>query len=160
MTPFLEEIIEVPMRVGFSSSLSGLRTVDFFLIFPRVFASGLSWLPLTGFDFAGLVGWFILAPLSRNPRSQSGSFSRFVKSGVCAMRFGVHPCSLAHCGAPWLVAWRPCHCLITAGLATMDGPQLASSDESQLCCRLSYGGTVPVYWLRGVFPCFDHLPSF
>ena len=66
------------MRVGFSSSLSGLRTVDFFLIFPRVFASGLSWLPLMGFDFAGLVDWFILAPLSRNPRSQSGPFSRFV----------------------------------------------------------------------------------
>ena len=81
-------------------------------------------------------------------------------SGVCAMRVGVRPCSLAHCGAPWLVAWRPCHCLITAGLATMDGPQLASADESQLCCRPSHGGTAPVDWLRGVFPGFDHLPSF
>ena len=43
------------MRVGSSSSLSGLRTVDLFPVFPRVFAPGLSWLPLTGFDFAGLV---------------------------------------------------------------------------------------------------------
>ena len=48
---------------------------------------------------------------------------------------------------------------MTAGLATVDGPQLASSDESQLCGRLSRGGTVPVDWLRCVFPCFDHLPS-
>ena len=76
------------------------------------------------------------------------------------MRVGVPPCSLAHCGAPWLVASWPCHCLITAGLASMDGPQLVSSDESQLCERPPRGGTVPVDWLRGIFPCFDHLPSF
>ena len=55
MVPFLQETIEVPMRVGSSSSLSGLSTVDFFPVFPRVFAPGLSWLPLPGFDFAGLV---------------------------------------------------------------------------------------------------------
>ena len=78
MAQFLEETIEVPMRVGSSSSLSGLRTVDFFLVFPRVFAPGLSWLPLTGIDFAGLVDWLILAPWSRNPQSLSGPFSRFV----------------------------------------------------------------------------------
>ena len=66
------------MRVGSSSSLSGLRTVDFFPVFPWVFSPGLSWLPLTGFDFAGLVDWLILAPWSRNPPSQSGPFSRFV----------------------------------------------------------------------------------
>ena len=41
----------------------------------------------------------------------------------------------------------------------MDGPQLASSAESQLCCRPSRGGTAPVDWLRGIFPCFVHLPS-
>ena len=62
MAPFLEETIEVPMRVGSSSSLSGLSTVDFFPVFSRVFAPGVSWLPLTGFDFAGLVDWLILAP--------------------------------------------------------------------------------------------------
>ena len=42
----------------------------------------------------------------------------------------------------------------------MDGPQLVSSDESQLCERPSRGGTAPVDWLRGMFPCFDNLPSF
>ena len=42
----------------------------------------------------------------------------------------------------------------------MDGPQLASADESQLCWRPSHGGTTPVDWLRGVFPCFVNLPSF
>ena len=74
VTPFLEETIEVPMRVRSSSSLSGLRTVVLFPVFPRVFAPGLSWLPLTGFDFAGLVAWLILAPRSRNPHSQPGPF--------------------------------------------------------------------------------------
>ena len=76
------------------------------------------------------------------------------------MRVGVPLCSLVHCSAPWLVAKRPYHCLITAGLASMDGPLLVSSDESQLCERPSRGGTAPVAWLRGMFPCFDHLPSF
>ena len=75
---FLEEAIEVPMRVRSSSSLSGLRTVDFFPVFPRVFAPGLSRHPLTGFDFADLVDWLILAPRSRNPSSQFGPFSHFV----------------------------------------------------------------------------------
>ena len=66
------------MRVRSSSSLSGLRTVDLFPVFPRVFAPRLSWHPLTGFDFAGLVDWLILVPRSRNLHSQSGSFSCFV----------------------------------------------------------------------------------
>ena len=78
VAPFLEETIEVPMRVRSSSSLSGLRTVGLFPVFPRVFAPELSWLPLTGFDFAGLVAWLILAPRSRNPHGQSGPFSRFI----------------------------------------------------------------------------------
>ena len=66
------------MRVRSSSSLSGLRTVVLFPVLPRVFAPGLSWLPLTGFDFASLVVWWIPAPRSRNPHSQSGPFSRFL----------------------------------------------------------------------------------
>ena len=40
MALFLEETIEVPMWVGFSSSLSGLSTVDVFPVFPRVFSPG------------------------------------------------------------------------------------------------------------------------
>ena len=55
-----------------------MRTVDFFPVFSRVFTPGLSWLPLTGFDFASLVDWLILAPRSRDPHSQSRPFSRFV----------------------------------------------------------------------------------
>ena len=78
MAQFLEETIEVPMSVRSPSSLSGLRTVDLFPIFPRVFAPGLSWLPLTGFDFAGLVDWLILTPQCRNTHSQFSPFSRFV----------------------------------------------------------------------------------
>ena len=66
------------MRVGSSSSLSGLSTVDFFPVFPWVFSPGVSWLPLTGFNFAGLVGWLILAPQSWNPPSRSTPFSRFI----------------------------------------------------------------------------------
>ena len=156
MAPFFEETIEVPMRVRSSSSLSGLRTVDLFPVFPRVFAPGLSWLPLTGFDFAGLVDWLILAPRSENPHSQSGYFSRFVTFWrLCEASWSppLFPRSLQH-------SLASCHCLITAGLMTMDGPQLASSDVSQLCCWLSPGGTAPVDWLIGVLPCFDHLPSF
>ena len=37
---FLEETIEVPRWVGFSSSLSGLSTVDFFPVLLRVFSLG------------------------------------------------------------------------------------------------------------------------
>ena len=54
-------------------------------------------------------------------------------SGVCVVLVGVPPCFLAHCGAPWLMALRSGHCRIPAGLASMDGPLLVSSVESQLC---------------------------
>ena len=40
MAQFLEETIEIPMRVGSSSSLSGLSTVDFFPVFAWVFSPG------------------------------------------------------------------------------------------------------------------------
>ena len=53
-------------------------------------------------------------------------------SGICAVRVGVPPCSLAPCGAPWLMVLRSGHCRFTGGLASMDGPLLVSSDESQL----------------------------
>ena len=66
------------MRDGSSSSLSGLSTVDFFPVFPWVFSPGVSWLPLTGFDFAGLVDWLILAPWSWESPRRSTPFSRFV----------------------------------------------------------------------------------
>ena len=71
--PFLEETIEVPMWVGSSSSLSGLSTVDFFPILPRVFPPGV----IMGFDFAGLVVWLLLALRSLKPPSRSTPFARF-----------------------------------------------------------------------------------
>ena len=78
VAPFLEESVEVLMSVGSSSSLSGVSTVDFFPVFPRVFSPGVSWIPLTGFGFAGLVDWLLLAPWSWNPPSRSTPFSCFV----------------------------------------------------------------------------------
>ena len=76
---FLEETFEVPMRVGSSSFLPGWSTSWLFPCLSRgVLARGLSWLPLTGFDFAGLVDWLLLAPWSWVPPSRSTSFSRSV----------------------------------------------------------------------------------
>ena len=49
MAPFLEETFEVLMRVGSSSSLPGLSTVDFFPVFPRVFLPGVVMAPSHGF---------------------------------------------------------------------------------------------------------------
>ena len=49
VAPFLEETIEVPVWVGSSSSLSGLSTVDFFPVFPRVFSPGVVMAPSHGF---------------------------------------------------------------------------------------------------------------
>ena len=71
---FLEETIEIPMWVGFFSSLSGSSTVDFFPVFPRVFSPGV----VMGFDFAGVVVWLLLAPRSLTPPSRSTPFVRFV----------------------------------------------------------------------------------
>ena len=126
VAPFLEETIEVPMRVRSSSSLSGLRTVDLFPFFPRVFAPGLSWLPLTGFDFAGLVDWLILTPRNRNPHSQSGPFSRFITFWhLCEASWSppLFPCSLRRSLASCLAAlplphyrWSRDHGRSSAGL--------------------------------------------
>ena len=54
-------------------SLSGLSTVDFFPVFPRVFSPAV----VMGFDLTGLVVWLILAPRSLKPR-RSTPFARFV----------------------------------------------------------------------------------
>ena len=49
VAPFLEETIEVLMWVGSSSSFSGLSTVDFFPVFPRVFSPAVVMAPSLGF---------------------------------------------------------------------------------------------------------------
>ena len=49
-----------------------------------------------------------------------------------AMRVGVLPCSLTRCGTSWLgPSGLAFFCLNIAGLASMVGPQLVSSAESQ-----------------------------
>ena len=143
MAPFLEETIEVPMWVRSSSSLFGLQTVDLFPVFFRVFAPGLSWLPLTGFDFAGLVDWLILAPRDRHPHSQCGPFSRFVTFWrLCKASWSppLFPHSLRRSLASCLAAWPLPHYRWSRDHGR------SSSDESQLCCRPSCGGTAPVGW--------------
>ena len=79
VAPSLEETFEVPMRVESSSSLHGLSS-DRLLpcLSLGVLTRGLSWLPLPGFDFAGLVVWLLLAPRSWEPASRSTPFSRSV----------------------------------------------------------------------------------
>ena len=49
VAPFLKETIEVPVWIGSSSSLSGLSTVNFFPVFPRVFSPGVVMAPCHGF---------------------------------------------------------------------------------------------------------------
>ena len=107
--PFLEETIEVPVWVGSSSSLSGLSTVDFFPVFPRVFSPGVVMALSHGFRLRRS-GRLVA---SGSSELGAGQLFRSVLSlrhilAFCAMRVGVPPCSLALCGAPWLVAWRPC----------------------------------------------------
>ena len=79
VAPFLEETIEVPMLVGSFSSLSLDRVLlTFSQSSPERSLPGLSWLPLMGFDFAGLVVWLLLAPRSLTLPSRSIPFARFV----------------------------------------------------------------------------------
>ena len=115
MAPLLEETIEVPMRVGSSSSLSGCELLTSSLSSPessRLGCHGSLSRVLTSPVWS--TGWFWL--LGAGTRTVSPGLSLASShSGICAMRVGVRLCSFAHCGAPWLVAWRPCHCLITTG---------------------------------------------
>ena len=126
VAPFLEETFEVPMRVGSSSSLSGLSSVDFFPVFPRVVSPGVSWLLRTGFDFASLVYWLLLAPWSWNPPNWSTPFSRFVTFWrLCDASWSppLFPHSLrrplASCLAAWPLphyCWSRVHGRSSAGL--------------------------------------------
>ena len=65
VTPFLEETIEVPVWVGSSSSLSGLSTVDFFPVFPRVFSPGVVMAPPHGFRLRPSGCFWVLGAGSR-----------------------------------------------------------------------------------------------
>ena len=102
VAPFLEETIEVPMWVGSSSSLSGLSTVDFF---PRVFPPGVVMAPYHGFRLRRS-GRLVASGSSELEADQSFHSVLSLRHILvfCAMLVGVPPCSLAHCGSPWLVA--------------------------------------------------------
>ena len=102
---FLEETIEVPMWVGSSSSLPGLSTVDFFHVFPRVFSPRVVMAPSHGFR-RRRPGRLVASGSSELDAAQSfhSVLSLHHILAFCAMRVGVPPCSLSHCGAPWLGA--------------------------------------------------------
>ena len=104
VAPFLEETIEVPMWVGSSSSLSGLSSLllTSSLSSPGCSRLELSWLPLLGFDLAGLVA----SGSAELETAQSFHSVRLLCHILAFVRCGLGspPCSLTHCGASWLVA--------------------------------------------------------
>ena len=96
VAPFLEETIEVPMWVGSSSSLSGLSTVDFFPVFPRVFPPGVVMAPSHGFRLRRSGR---LVPFGPSELGAALSFHSVLSLrhilALCAMQVRVPPCSLA-----------------------------------------------------------------
>ena len=100
---------------------------------PRCSHLGLVVAPSPGIDFTGLVVWSLLAPRSWELPSQSSPFSRSVTFWhLCGASWSppLFPHSLRR---TWFVALRSGHCRLPAGIASMDGPLLVSSVESQLC---------------------------
>ena len=118
---FLEETIEIPMWVGFFSSLDQVLLTSS-QSSPGCSHPGLSWLPLMGFDFAGVVVWLLLTPPSRStpfarfvtfwrlgdvswgPPLFLHSLRRFLASCLMALPFA----SLPLVSRPWTVlSWSP-----------------------------------------------------
>ena len=106
VAPFLEETIEIRMWVGSSSSLSGLSTVDLFPIFPWVFSPGVVMAPSHGFRLrrSGRLVAFGPSELEAAQSFLSVLSLRYILAFFVQCELGSPPCSLAHCGAPWLVA--------------------------------------------------------
>ena len=99
MATFLEETFEVPMWAESCSSLSGLSTVDFFPVFPRVFSPGVVMAPSHGFRLRRS-GRLVASGSSELEAAQSfhSVLSLHHILAFCAMRVGVPLCSLAPCG--------------------------------------------------------------
>ena len=112
MAPSLEETIEVPMWVGSSSSLSGLSTVNFFHVFPRVFSPGVVMASSHGFRLRRS-GRLVASGSAEAETAQSfhSIHSLLHILTFCAMRVGSPLVSLTRCSASWLVAWQPCRWL-------------------------------------------------
>ena len=126
VAPSLEETFEVPMRVGSSSSLSGLSTVDFFPVFPRVFSPGVVMLPLTGFrlHWSGLLVASGSSELGAAQSVHSVLSLRHILAFVrCELESPLFPCSLRRSLANCLAAlpvphyrWSRVHGWSSAGL--------------------------------------------
>ena len=109
-----------------------------------VLTRGWSWLPLPGLTSPV---WSLLAPRSWEPSSLPSPFSRSVTFWRLCGASWSPPCFLAHCCAPWLMAFRSGHCRIPAGLASMDASLLVSSVSARSWCdRASWlaQGCVPL----------------
>ena len=93
------------MWVGPSSSLSELSTVDFFPVFLRVFSPGVVMAPSHGFRIRQS-GRLVASGSLELEAAQSFHSVLSLRHilAFCAMRVEVPHCSLALCGAPWLVA--------------------------------------------------------
>ena len=151
------------MWVGSSSSLSGLRTVDFFPVFPRVFSPGVVVAPSHGFrlrrsgrlvasgssvleaaqSFHSVLSprhslaFFFFCEASRSPPLFPRSLRRPLASCLAAVRVA----SLPLVSRPWAVlSWSHLMCLSSV------------SDRFVVVQRQLVGS--------GVFPCFTQLPSF
>ena len=130
------------------------------LSFPGCSHPGLVVAPSPGFDFTGLVVWLPLAPWSWEPPSRSSPFSHSV----------IFWCL---CGASWSPPLFPrlLRRALAYGLTVWPLPhsrwsRVHGQASAGLICGVSAlwvsvrGATAPVGWLRGVFPCFAHLPYF
>ena len=98
MAPFLEETIEVTVWVGSSSSLSGLSTVDFFPVFPRVFSPAVVMAPSHGFRL-GRSGHLVASGSAELETSQSFHSVRSLRHILAFVR-----CELGSPFVPSLVA--------------------------------------------------------
>ena len=97
---FLEENIEVPMWVGSSSSLSGLSTVDFFPVFPRVFLPAVVVAPSHGFRLRRS-GRLVASGSAELETAQSFHSVHSLRHILAFVRYelGSPLCSLTRCGA-------------------------------------------------------------
>ena len=98
------KLLRFPCRLGLPV-LSGLSTVDFVPVFPRVFSPGVIMAPSHGFRLRRS-GRLVASGSAELETAQSFHSVRSLRHilAFCAMRVEVPPCSLTHCGTSWLVA--------------------------------------------------------
>ena len=104
VTPSLEETL-FPWGLDLSVLSMDWVLIDFFPVIPRVFSPGVCRGSLSRVSTSPVwsTGCFWLLGAGSRPVGPLRSLASS-HSGICAVRVGVPPCSLAHCGAPWLMA--------------------------------------------------------